>query len=498
MSTLDQLAQRVLAGDPSRPIFEYDRRWISTADVRRLADQVMSLIDASGAAPHSPVAFVPRNRPGALAALIGLIAASRHIRMIHVYQSPAGIARDIARLKPAVVVATAEDICGEFLSTLREQGIAAIALDDMNAAAVPGCELSTAVCNPPPPVPQIDLLTSGTTGAPKQFGLTYEFLAKDMVPGNVATSGDEAGKEQPPWLLYWPFGNFSGLYGTLYPILLGIRGILVDRFTLASWHDFILRYRPEWTSLPPAGIQMVLEANIPPEDLACLRFVRTGAAPVDPTIQRAFENRYGIPILLTFGATEFGGPVSAMSMELHEKWGQRKLGSVGQPVPGAQMRVVNPQSGEVMPAGAEGLFEVISPRIGPDWIRTTDLGFIDEDGFVFHRGRADGAIVRGGFKLLPETIENALLLHDAVAEAGVAGIPEKRLGQVPGAAIRLKPGAARPTVDELETHLRRHIEATHIPVAWRFVDTLPYTAMMKVDRLALRRLFETAAETRGS
>ena len=90
--------------------------------------------------------FVPRNRPGALAALIGLIATTKHIRMIHVYQSPAGIARDIARLRPAVVVATSEDICGEFLSTLREQGIAAIALTDMDAGAVAGCERSSALC----------------------------------------------------------------------------------------------------------------------------------------------------------------------------------------------------------------------------------------------------------------------------------------------------------------------------------------------------------------
>jgi len=367
----------------------------------------------------------------------------------------------------------------------------------MEAAAVPGCERSTALCDPPPAVPLVDLLTSGTTGTPKQFGLTYEFLARDMVAGNVAASSGDDPAEQPPWLLYWPFGNFSGLYGTLYPILLGIRAVLVDRFTLAAWHDFVLRYRPDWASLPPSGIQMVLEADIPAADLASIRFVRTGAAPVDPTVQQAFEDRYGIPVLLTYGATEFGGPIAATTLELYPQWGRQKLGSVGKPIPGAQIRVVDADTGEVLPAGTEGLLEVVSPRIGPDWIRTTDLGLIDADGFVFHRGRADGAIVRGGFKLLPEAIENALVLHDAVAAAGVAGIPDKRLGQVPGAAIRLKPGAARPTIDELERHLRHHLEATHIPVAWRFVEALPYTAMLKVDRMALRRLFETPEEARS-
>ena len=112
-------------------------------------------------------------------------------------------------------------------------------------------------------------------------------------------------------------------------------------------------------------------------------------------------------------------------------------------------------------------------------------------GFCIHRGRADGAIVRGGFKLLPDVIERALGLHEAVSAAGVTGIPDKRLGQVPAAAIQLKPGVPPPAVAELERHLRDQVEATHIPVTWRFVDTLPYTPMLKLDRVALRRLFES-------
>jgi acyl-coenzyme A synthetase/AMP-(fatty) acid ligase len=136
----------------------------------------------------------------------------------------------------------------------------------------------------------------------------------------------------------------------------------------------------------------------------------------------------------------------------------------------------------------------MTPRMGPHWIRTSDMGMIDEDGFVFHRGRADGAINRGGFKLLPDDIERALKLHEAVSAAAVTGIPDQRLGQVPAAAIQLKPGAAKPSLAELEAHLRKHVAATHIPTAWRFVETLPYNAMLKVDRLALRRLFEPAEQ----
>ena len=129
---------------------------------------------------------------------------------------------------------------------------------------------------------------------------------------------------------------------------------------------------------------------------------------------------------------------------------------------------------------------MVSPRIGDHWIRTADIGVIDADGFVFLRGRADGAIIRGGFKLLPETIERALLLQPAVAEAVVVAVSDARLGQVPGGAVRLV-GDSSPA--ELEAHLRRELPATHIPVHWRVCDSLPRNASMKLDRPAIRNLF---------
>jgi acyl-coenzyme A synthetase/AMP-(fatty) acid ligase len=207
-------------------------------------------------------------------------------------------------------------------------------------------------------------------------------------------------------------------------------------------------------------------------------------------VHRAFEAHFGIPILLSYGATEFAGPVTAMTADLHAVWGARKFGSVGRTLPGACIRVVDPESAAELPPGEQGILEVISPRIGPHWIRTSDLAVIDEDGFLFHRGRADGAIIRGGFKLLPETIENALLLHPAVSAACVVGVADKRLGQVPAAAVRIKPGAESIGWCELETHLRLHVPATHIPAMWRIVDDLPKTPSFKIDRPATLALFE--------
>ena len=493
MKTLEEMTAEALARDPSRQAIEFDKQWLTWGDLSRIADRVNALVDASGAAPDAPVAMAPRNRPAAFAALLGLISRGRQIGMIHVYQAPAGIVRDIAKLKPAVFLAGPQEMSEEVVAALREQGVAGIVLNDLDAAAAPGAERSTAEVDPLQGRPRIDLLTSGTTGPPKHYPLSYDTLANDIVgsPIDIALTSNPA--DLPPMLFFYPFGNFSGIYACLPAALQGLRGILIDRFNLDAWRDFVRRHKPSWAPAPTVALQAILEADVPHEELASLTFIMTGAAPLDPTVQKAFEDKYDIPILLMYGATEFGGPVAFMTLDVHQEWGKKKLGSVGRAFGGAQLRVVDIDSGEVLPPGQEGLLEVVVPRLGPDWIRTSDVVLLDADGFLWHRGRADGAIMRGGFKVLPDTIERALKTHDAVSAAGVTAVPDKRLGQVPGAVIQLKPGVVRPTVAELEAHLRQNVEATHIPTHWRFVETLPLTAMVKVDRAALKKMFETGA-----
>lgn len=492
MSELQQLTQQALERDASRQAIEFEKRWITWGELRQIAEPLGALLDASGVESPAPIAFVPRNRPSAIGALLGLIAKDRSIRMLYAFQSATALARDVERLKPAVIIAAAQDYSAELLAVLRAEGIAAIALEEMNAAAVPGLERTKRPADPAAPAsPRIEILTSGTTGPPKQFAISYDLIAKHMVGTSVIPSNqtDDVLK-LPPVLFLMPLGNISGVYSTLPALLKGQRAVLMEKFTVAGWHDHAVRHRPQVSGLPPAGVQMVLDANIPREDLSSIRVIGTGAAALDPSAHKAFEERYGIPILLSYGATEFGGPVTAMSADLHAIWGRQKFGSVGRALPGVQLRVIDPNTGTTLGAGEEGVLEVVSPRIGPEWIRTSDIAVIDADGFLFHRGRADGAIMRGGFKLLPETIERALMLHERISAAAVVGLADKRLGQVPAAAIQLKPGVEQPSVADLETHLRDHILATHIPVEWRFVATLPTTPSLKTDRPAVRRLFE--------
>jgi acyl-CoA synthetase (AMP-forming)/AMP-acid ligase II len=119
---------------------------------------------------------------------------------------------------------------------------------------------------------------------------------------------------------------------------------------------------------------------------------------------------------------------------------------------------------------------------------------MDADGFVFHKGRADGAIVRGGFKVLPEKVCEMLRLHPAIAEAAVIGVADARLGQAPVAVIEPRPGQ-NIDAEEAERHLRSLLPSPHIPARFLFVDKLPYTDSLKVHLAEVRKL--VAAATHG-
>jgi len=484
MPSLSELCAETLAIDPGRPAIEFAGTWHDWGAVQALAATVRALLAQSGVGVGANVAFVPRNRPSALAALLGMLADGRSVRMIHAYQSPVALAAAIDQAGSPVVVMAAEDFTAEVREVLAANGIAGIALDDMTARLLPGFDHGTP--RPDPGPPRIDILTSGTTGPPKQFPIPHDVVARFVLNQGMSLIDDPA---EPPFLMSFPIGNISGIYSVAASLLRGRRVVLLDRFSVGAWHAFVLRYRPAMGGAPPAAVAMILDAELPVADLSSLHYFSTGAAPLDPTVQRRFEARYGIPILLSYGATEFGGPVASMTPQLHAEWGTAKIGSVGRAMPGVSLRIRDPDTGAILGAGQQGLLEVVSPRMGPDWIVTSDIALIDGDGFLFHRGRCDGAIMRGGFKLLPETIEAALLLHPAISAAAVVGVPDARVSEVPAAAIELKPGCAAPTPAELETHLRRHLTATSIPVYRRIVEALPRNPSFKIDRRALKALF---------
>jgi long-chain acyl-CoA synthetase len=505
MKTLQQLSAEALAREADQPAVNFEGAWYSWGQLREVADQIHALLEQSGAGADTTVTFIPRNRPSALSALMTFLSHGRNVRMLYPFQSAASLARQIEQQqtnaqqpaydRPAAVIAAARDFSEEVIAVLREQGIVGIALSEMKAELVAGCERIGAqrqpVVAPDESVERrIEILTSGTTGTPKPFPIPYSLIENHMIGEQLRTGQMPYFSGEAPALLYFPMGNITGIHTTVPPLIKGQSIMLLDKFDLQAWCQYVKEYRPETSGIPPAAMGQLLDANVAAEDLSSLKSMGSGAAPLDPSLHREFERRYQIPILLSYGATEFGGPVTGWSVALHQQFSEAKFGSVGKAFPGGfNVRVVDAITEQELPAGEEGILEVVSPRIGSHWIRTSDIAMIDSDGFVFLRGRADGAIMRGGFKVLPETIEKALLLHPAVSSVSVVGVPDKRVTEVPAAAIELRAGVSAPTPEELAAHLREHLLATHIPVHWQFVDGLPKTPSFKIDRPAVKRLF---------
>lgn len=475
---------------------EYHGEWYSWGWLRQMADVIEGSLTGGEIPPGARIGVIARNRPAFVGALLSLIATQRSIVMIYAFQSPSAVADDVRKLHLDAIIADDHDWSDEAIAAAREAGALALAIDGTRNSVRRLSErsLTSAVRPNDTSGAAIEMLTSGTTGAPKRIALSFATIARSMVGESTQRAQSLPDATQlAPALIMFPFGNISGLYSYFPMAVSGRPVVLLDKFEVDQWIDFIRRYRPQQMNIPPAGVHMVLDANVPAEDLNSIQFIASGAAWLDPGAQREFLRRYGIPILLSYGATEFGGVVTAMTPDLFKEFGNAKLESVGRPWAGTQVRVVDSDTGAELEAGETGILEILAPRCGPDWIRTTDLAALDADGFVYHRGRADGAIMRGGYKIIPEAVAEKMSLHPSVAAVAVVGLPDHRLGEIPVAAVELRAGQPRPSDDELRAHARRHLYSTHVPVHFRIVDRLPRTPSLKVYLPGVKSLFSDIA-----
>jgi long-chain acyl-CoA synthetase len=494
---LSAQVRRTLASGGEEAI-AYGGRWRSWAWMGKVAEQLTAGLAAAGVAPDVPVGLIARNRPALVAAFAAQVAARRPTSMVYSAQSPAALAADIRGLRAAAVLADPQDWTPELIAAEAEAGSAGLMLsddDDQPVRPVPGLErVGAGPHRSLPPEIAFELLSSGTTGAPKRVPLAWATIESATRDSGKVYAGTTA--RQAPLLMLHPIGNVAGISYLCPPLANGQSIVLLDKFTVESWTAAVRDYGPARCSLPPAAVRMVMEAGVPREALSSLTVVAVGGGRIEPALQTAFEERYGIPILTAFGATEFAGVVAGWTLDLYRDWGVLKRGSAGRASPGVALRVVHRESFAPMPAGGIGLLEAKVDRLGPGWIRTTDLASLDADGFLFLHGRADGAINRGGFKVSPDGVADALRKHPAVADAAVVGVPDPRLGEVPVAAVELKSGIAPPTSQALIEFARDRLLAYQVPVEIRIVEALPRNASMKVSAPDVAALFGT--ETDGA
>ena len=505
MLNFSHLLTDVLSINATADAIEFEGRWYRWGQLSNTVSQVREALDQIAVPADGRVGIFLRNRPSPLAAVLATIAGDRCVVSLNPLFPDDKLRADILALKLPVVIAGAEDLARPgLLDALHEAGTAVVQLDGILEGASlllgfehPDAEKTIATA----PGVIIEMLTSGTTGVPKRVALQRTAFEKSFGGALSYESGRKEGeaprlRSDVTSILANPITHIGGLWGALSCMVAGRKACLLERFTVPAWHDAIVRHRPKVAAAVPASLRMILDADIPREDLSSLVALRTGTAPLDPAVTAEFWERYGIPVLQNYGATEFSGSVAGWTLSDFRKFHDAKTGSVGRFQPGVKGRVVDAETGGELPSGQEGILEMKAGQfgIGDDWLRTTDRAIIDTDGFLFILGRSDNAIIRGGFKVHPDDVVSAIEKHPSIREAVVVGIPDRRLGQVPVAALMLRSGEVAPSDEELKAFLKEKLLPYQVPAEFRYVVDVPRTPSMKPALPQVREIFlETSA-----
>jgi acyl-coenzyme A synthetase/AMP-(fatty) acid ligase len=459
----------------------FEDRWHDWPSLRRTADALATAI--ANVPLEQSVAQVTRNRPWSVGTLLGLLREGRCILQVSPIQPPAAIAEEMRRLSPAIIVAEADDWSAQLLEAAAELGALGISLSPDGVSRVTARRVWEQA-NDAPAADKVAIMmpTSGTTGPPKRVPLTLAQLETYR-----ADKDAQVVESDRVVIVAGPLFTVTGLRPMLSWATRPMRMALMERVDVERWAGLVRAYRPRDGGLPPAAMRMLLDSDVPRDSLASLQGWVTGSAPVDPDIAERFEAEFGVPVLVAYGATEFGGPVARMTVEDRQRWGNAKRGSSGRAIAGNSLRVVGREDGRELPSGESGLLEVSAARTGNQWVRTNDLARIDSDGFLFIEGRADDVIIRGGFKVPLGEIEAKLETHPEVAQAAVLAEADDRLGQVPVAAIVPREGTSLDAA-AIEQWARETLAPYKRPVRFVILRALPMTASMKVNRPELRRL----------
>jgi acyl-CoA synthetase (AMP-forming)/AMP-acid ligase II len=475
------------AGDPGEPLVHAGDVTATRAEVAASAEAVADALASLGVGPGQPVGVMLPNGVGAVAALFGVWRAGA----VHVPLNPrltdTELTRVFGTVEPAAVVTTREQAA-------RVGGRPSVLAAPDGWDVVPGSPGG----GDSPHDPDVALVqfTSGTTGAPKAVLLTHSGVLT-LLDGVLAklrgsSSGRRSAGPPMPNLIPVSLSLWAGIYNVLFALRVGAPVVVMERFEPAGFAALVRRFGIRSTVLPPAAMTMLVEST-EVTDLEPLRFVRSITAPLSPVQARRFVERFGVTVLNSYGQTEIGGEIIGWNAADARAHGESKLGSVGRPHAGVEVRVVDEHGVEVgpdvtgelwvrTPAMSAGYADGadLADRLSPDgWFRTGDVGRVDADGFVWIEGRVSDMINRGGLKVHPREVEEVIRLDPAVADVAVVGLPDDRLGEVPVAAVVWREGSAG-APDALEARCRAHLAPYKVPVRFESVEALPRNEVGKV------------------
>ena len=342
------------------------------------------------------------------------------------------------------------------------------------------------------------LYTSGTTGKPKGAELTHANLVRnaEVALSLASTSADDVLLGALP--LFHSFGQTCGLNAAM---LAGATLSMIPRFDPGKALEIIQRDEVTiFQGVPTMFTAMLHDDRRDNVDVSSLRLCMSGGSAMPVEVMRGFEEQFGCKVLEGYGLSETS-PVASFNHADRE----RKPGTIGQPIEGVEMKVVDDQGdevaqgevGEIVIRGhnvMKGYWnrpDATAETIRDGWLHTGDMGTVDEDGYFSIVDRKKEMIIRGGYNVYPREIEEVLYEHPAVQEAAVIGVPDEKMGEEVGAAVVLKQGEDL-SADELRDYVKGEVAGYKYPRRVWFVDELPKGPTGKI----LKREIEVPEEVR--
>ena len=360
------------------------------------------------------------------------------------------------------------------------------------------------------------LFTAGTTGVPKGVMLSHDSFSSYIL-SNVAPADPEIEERN---ILTVPLYHIAGVHVVMAAIFGGRTLIIQGQFEPKQWLELAERERANRATMVPTMIKLLMDhPDFHQHDLSSLEVITYGAAPMPrEVIERAIREFPGTSFINAFGQTETAATITMLPPEDHVLEGspeeiaakRRRLSSIGKPLDDVEVRILD-DDGEPVPQGDVGnivargarlmkgywrLDDATAETIRDGWLYTGDLGYFDEDGYIFLAGRARDFIKRGGEMVSPEEVEEALRSHPGIDDAAIIGVPDADWGERVRAVVVLKAGQSV-SEEEAIDHCRQKLASFKKPESVVFVDELPRNPLGKVLKRKLRERYGDPIELIG-
>ena len=481
---LSALPDRRATENPSGPAVADDDTDLNNAQFLAAVQRAAASLQRHEVSAGDVVAIMLPNTAGFVVSLFAAWRLGAAVTPINPSLRPAEVNYQVSDAAAKVLIAEAAP---QF-----DAGAPAVVTTGELESGAPGADLLD-LPNHPDGTLALLIYTSGTTGRPKGVMLDHANLnamCRGVIDAFMLTPADHS-------LLILPLFHVNGIVvGTLSPLLAGGRATVAGRFKPATFFDRVEQSRATYFSAVPTIYTMLcgLPDSVKP-DTSSVRFAICGAAPASVELLEQFESRYGIPLIEGYGLSE-----GSCASTVNPLDGKRKAGTVGLPVPGQTIRLVD-AAGNPVPDGEAGEVVIKGPNVmrgylnRPEetaktlvdgWLHTGDVGRFDEDGYLVLVDRAKDMIIRGGENIYPREIEAVVHQLPQIAEAAVVGRANPVYGEEPVLFVSLHPDKTI-NVDMIRGHLTDSLSKYKLPVDITILDDLPKNAVGKIDKPKLRK-----------